>query len=60
MIDDLLKAEMLEVLRANDQLKKERQLGKVFLVSACCFFWYFGTTTAKHSMLAALRAANKL
>ena len=33
VIDDLLKAEMLEVLRANDQLKRERKLGKVFLVS---------------------------
>ena len=33
MIDDLLKADMLEVLRANDQLKRERKLGKVFMVS---------------------------
>ena len=32
VIDDLLKADMLEVLRANDQLKRERKLGKVFLV----------------------------
>ena len=36
VIDDLLKAEMLEVLRANDQLKRERKLGKVFLVSCLC------------------------
>ena len=33
VIDDLLKSNMLEVLRANDQLKRERKLGKVFLVS---------------------------
>ena len=33
VIDDLLKADMLEVLRANDQLKRERKLGKVFMVS---------------------------
>ena len=37
MIDDLLKADMLEVLRANDQLKRERKLGKVFMVSNHCF-----------------------
>lgn len=34
VIDDLLKADMLEVLRANDQLKRERKLGKVFMVSS--------------------------
>lgn len=27
---------MLEVLRANDQLKRERKLGKVFMVSQQC------------------------
>ena len=37
VIDELLKTDMLEVLRANDQLKRERKLGKVFLVrhNAC-------------------------
>lgn len=36
VIDDLLKADMLEVLRANDQLKRERKLGRVFMVSMQC------------------------
>ena len=34
VVDELLRTDMLEVLRANDQLNRERKLGKVF--QACC------------------------
>ncbi len=37
-IDHALKTGMPEVLRANDQLKRERKLGKVFLVNSCPYY----------------------
>lgn len=60
VIDDLLKADMLEVLRANDQLKRERQLGKVFWVSASCLLWHCGTTKAHCKLHPASWSADKL